>query len=74
MAETEPERLSLKLYELLDRRATLRAIVEQAIQKALTEQERDDIRKMMAKIDKDIAELEQTLKALQAGAGGGGTG
>jgi hypothetical protein len=74
MAETEPERLSLKLYELLERRATLRAIVEQAIQKALTEQERDDIRKMMAKIDKDIAELEQTLKALQAGAGGGGTG
>lgn len=69
MAETEPERLWLQIHELLERRAKLRAVFEQALDRVLTEGERQDIAKVLGLIDQETAELQRRLDALRGGQG-----
>ena len=72
MTHTEPEQLALRLQELIERRSILRGILEQALGKALTEDERADIRRVIELVDIEVAQLEERLRALQPGAGGTG--
>ena len=72
MTHTEPELLALRLQELFERRATLRGFLEQALSKALTEEEQAEIRRVIDLVDREMAQLEERLRALQPGAGGTG--
>ena len=71
MAETEPERLCLLIHELMERQAKLRAVMQNALEKALTDEERQDIQAVLGSLDNEIASLQQRLDALRnAGSGG----
>ena len=72
MTYTEPEQLALRLQELIERRSILRGILEQALGKALTDDERADIRRVIGLVDAEMAQLEERLRALQPGTGGTG--
>lgn len=72
MTHTEPEQLALRLQELIERRAILRGFLEQALAKALMEEERADIHRVIGLVDQEMAQLEERLRALQPGAGGNG--
>lgn len=72
MTYTEPELLALRLQELIERRAILRGFLEQALSKALTEQEQADIHRVIDLVDREMAQLEERLRALQPGTGGTG--
>ena len=74
MAETEFDRLTLRLVELIERRAALRAFLEQASGKALTDGERQDIQTVLGVLDEEMSELERRLESLRGGTGAGGTG
>jgi hypothetical protein len=69
---TEPELLALRLQELFERRSVLRGFLEQALTRALTQQEQADIRRVIDLVDLEMAQLEERLRALQPGAGGNG--
>ena len=71
MAETEPERLSLLIHELMERQAKLRAVMQHALKQALTIEERQDIQAVLASLDKEIALLQQRLDALRKAASDG---
>ena len=72
MTYTEPEQLALRVLELIELRAVLRGILEQALAKTLTEEERADIHRVIGLVDAELAQLEERLRALQPGAGGTG--
>lgn len=72
MTHTEPEQLALRLQELIERRAILRDFLEQALAKALTEEEQADIHRVIGLVDQEMAQLEERLRALQPGTGGNG--
>ena len=72
MTYTEPEQLALRLQELLERRTILRGFLEQALAKAPTDEEREDIHRVIGLVDREMAQLEERLRALQPGAGGTG--
>lgn len=74
MTYLEPERLTLHLQALLERRTALRAALESALDGVLTAAERDGIRQVLASIDEETSAIEMRLKALRASPGGGGTG
>lgn len=76
MTHAEPERLALQLQELIERRATLRAILEQrALHKLLTAKEGADIQRVIQFIDHEMTELRQRLESLRPNSlGAGGTG
>ena len=71
MTYLEPERLVLQLQELLERRATLRAVLENAMADALTPREQGDIRRVLASIDGEMAALKERLASLRSGPAGG---
>lgn len=71
MTYQEPERLALQLRELMERRATLRAILQHAITRAMTDEERADIQRVICIIDKEMADLEKRLASLRSGPSGG---
>lgn len=71
MAETEPERLLLLIHELMERQAKLRAVHQHALEKALTDEERQDIQAVLGSLDKEIASLQQRLDALRNSGSGG---
>jgi hypothetical protein len=71
----EPERLALQLQALLERRASLRAILEQlALNRLLTAKERGDIHRVIALIDQEMADLRKRLESLSSGPSSGDTG
>lgn len=72
MTYTEPEELALRLQELIERRTILRGFLEQALARALTDQEQADIHRVIERVDREMAQLEERLRALQPGAGGTG--
>jgi hypothetical protein len=72
VTHTEPEQLALRLQELIERRAILRGFLEQALAKALTEEEQADIHRVIGLVDQEMAQLEERMRALQPGAGGTG--
>ena len=61
----------LQLQELLERRATLRAVLENAMADALTPREQGDIRRVLAAIDVEMAALKERLASLRSGPAGG---
>lgn len=65
MTYLEPERLALKLQELIDRRTALRKVLEGSLREMLTEVERADIEQVLAHIAAEMARLEQQLEALR---------
>jgi hypothetical protein len=67
VANTEPERLSLELQLLLQRRSQLRKVLESALMDALTEQEEDDLHRVLDHVDTDIHRIQQRLDALRKG-------
>ena len=72
MTHTEPELLALRLLELIERRSILRGVLEQALAKSLTDEEKAEIHRVIALVDREMAQLEQRLRALRPGAGGTG--
>jgi len=72
VTHTEPELLALRLQELFERRAILRGFLEQALSRALTQDEQSDIRRVLDLVDAEMAQLEERLRALRPGAGGTG--
>lgn len=70
----EPERLALKLQELMERRATLRAILSHKLKDVLTAQEKADIERVISLIDREMADLEKQLAELRRPTGPGGNG
>jgi hypothetical protein len=71
----EPERLALQLQVLLERRASLRAILEQlTLNSLLTAKERSDIHRVIALIDQEMADVRKRLESLGSGPSSGGTG
>lgn len=72
MTHTEPELLALQLQELIERHSILRGFLEKAMCKALTQEEQDDIHRVIDVVDREMAQLEERLRALQPGAGGTG--
>lgn len=65
----EPERLALKLQELIDRRTALRKVLEGSLREMLTDGERADIEQVLDHIAAEMASLEQQLEALRRRAG-----
>ena len=72
MTHTEPELLALRLQELIERRAILRGLLEQALTRALTDQEQADIHRVIGLVDGEVAQLRERLRVLQPGTGGTG--
>ena len=64
MTYLEPERLALQIREVLQRRSTLRDMLESRLADALTPTERGDIAKVIAHLDREIADLQARLAAL----------
>lgn len=74
MTYLEPERLALKLQELMERRATLRAILSHKLKNVLTAQEKADIDRVIGLIDREMADLERQLAELRGPTGPSGGG
>lgn len=70
----EPERLALKLQDLMERRATLRAILSDKLKSVLTAEEQADIEGVISLIDREVAELERQLADLRRFGGPDGSG
>jgi hypothetical protein len=64
MTYTEPERLALELRELIERRARLHAMLRDALQLTLTDQERDDLQRVLDSTGHEKARLEARLHDL----------
>ena len=64
MTFSEAEQLALKLQELIERREALRKILGSALARALSEEERADIRKVLDYVETEKALLEQQLAEL----------
>jgi len=65
----EPERLALKLQELIDRRAALHKVLQGGLRAAMTETERADIEQVLEHIAAEMAGLEQQLEDLRRRSG-----
>lgn len=65
MTLQEPERLALEIQAILERRANLRAFLQQRLGGLVTSQERLDIESVIDLLERQIAELEARLASLR---------
>ena len=65
MTHTEPEQLALRIRELIERQAVLKAALEGSLQKMLTDRERADIERVLDRIGAEMGTLEQRLESLR---------
>lgn len=68
----EPERLALEVHALIERQASLRAVLAHRLNDSLTPGERAEIERVIGLIDKEIAELQRRLTSIGTGTGGTG--
>ena len=70
MTYPEPERLALEVHAMIERQASLRAVLAHRLNDSLTPGERAEIERVIGLIDKEIAELQRRLASIGTGTGG----
>ena len=64
MTFSEPERLAIELRALIERRAALRAILRGALSHALSHEEQSDLRRVIDRLEAEMADLNRRLESL----------